>query len=234
MITLISSIEKNLSKTNEFIIKDGTTWGDTLRGSKNLVLLIERFSKSEFIPLFFNQIVPNSNSKSVSNWVITLERDAYYKFLIVAANDHNPINSYGNDKVVYGQTENHKGLFLSVDENVPVDTSLNDSYYWIPLTEISNFPFNTNSDSDYLCQDHVHDLASRVCIAEKALKYAGNDCDCPDKAIAEDYYWSLLYHHSMIYSVAFGEFKEAGRFLDQVVDRCTNGSAEDKDCGCHE
>jgi len=231
---LIASIEKNLSVTNEFVIKDGTTWGDPARGLKNLVLIIERFSKSEYLPLDAEQVIPNSTSLIVSEWKIKLNRDAYYKFLIVALDSHNQEISYIIDQVVYGSTESHTGLFLSVDENVPAGTLLTDTYFWIPITKIEDFPFSIENGSDYICKDHLHDLASRVCIAEKALKFAGNKCDCPDKFIAEDYYWSLLYHHSTIYSVAFGEYEEAGRFLDQVVDRCTNGSAEDKeDCGCN-
>jgi hypothetical protein len=234
MLDLTISIEKNILKTDEFTVKDGTTWGDPARGSKNLVLLIERFAKSEYIPLEASQITPDSTPSIVSEWKIKLKRDAYYKLLVVAADSHNQESTYLIDKVVYGSTDGHTGLFVSVDENVPAGTSLSDPYFWIPVLKIEDFPFAVDNGSDYLCKDHVHDLASRVCVAEKALKFAGNKCDCPDKAVADDYYWSLLYHHSTIYSVAFGEYEEAGRYLDQVVDRCTNGSAEDEeDCGCN-
>jgi len=233
MLELIASIEKNILKTNEFTVKDGTTWGIPERGSKNLILFIERFAKSEYIPLAVTQILANSTPLTVSEWKITLERDGYYKYLIVASDNHNQEISYSIDQVVFGSNDNHNGLFISVDANVPIGTLLNDTYFWVPVLKIEDFPLSIENGTDYICKDHVHDLASRVCIAEKALKFASHKCECPDLLIAQDYYWSLLYHHSTMYSVAFGEYEEAGRFLDQVIDRCTNGSAEDKtNCGC--
>ena len=232
---LILSIEKSFDKTGEFLIKDGSTWGTPLRSTRKLICLVERFQQDHYDSLLPEKVIPNAIATAATEWKVTTDKDGYFQILLVSASDHNLTIPYILDQVVYGSTDSHTGLFVSMDANVPTGTLLSDTYFWVPVEKIEDFPLLVVNGTDFLCKDHVHDLMSRVCIAEKALKYAGNPCDCPDETMTKDYFWSLIFHHAAVYSAAFSEFKESGKFLDKVIDRCTNGSAPDKeDCGCHD
>lgn len=230
-LNLTISILKDFSQTAQFIVKDVTTWGDPLRINRKLVCFVERFENGSFEPM---ALEANGSPTSVSEFLVKLDKDGYYKILLVSASQHDGANPYFLDHVVYGTTDSHTGLFVAIDQNVPANTELSDPYFWQPVESIEYFPLLSETGTDYLCQDHVHDLMSRVCIAEKAIRYAKEPCDCPDETLTKDYFWSLLFHHAAVYSTAFNEPKESGFFLDQVIDRCTNGSAlEKEDCGCH-
>ena len=230
-MSLTTSIVKDFAKPDEFKVQDVTTWSDPSRASRKLVLFVERFTKDKYELV---EAIPNGTPDAVTEWLVKLEKDGYYRILLISAPDHNSSQIFGIDQVVYGSTESHTGLFISVDENVPANTELSNPYYWVPVEAIEDYPMLTETGADCEIKDHVHDLLSRICIAEKAIKYASEPCDCPDETMTKDYFWSLMFHHAGVYSTAFGEFKEAGKFLDQVIDRCTNGSAPDKeDCGCH-
>lgn len=231
---LIATIEKDLILKDQFILKDGSTWTNPARGVKNLTVFVERFSYNEYIPVEKDKIIANGTTKLATQWTVTIPKDGYYKILLVSSDNHNPSMPYVKNKVVYGATPEHLGLFVSLDDFVPIGTLLTNDYFWLPVESIEDFPMLADSGTDRLCIDHLHDLSSRICIAEKAIVYAKGGCDCPDENIMKDYFWSLLYHHASIYSGAFGEYQESGKFLDQVIDKCTGSAELEKDCGCHD
>jgi hypothetical protein len=231
-VELKTSILKSFSTPKEFTVQDVSTWGSPSRASQKLVCLVDQFESNKFESV---AVVPNNSAVSADQWTVKIDKDGYYKILLVAAVNHNPSISYTQDQVVFGTVDDFTGLFLSIDAHVPVHTELSDTYFWSPIEKIEDYPFLQNSGSFYCILDHIHDLNSRICIAEKSIKYAGNPCECPDEKLSKDYFWSLIFHHAAVYSAAFCEFKESGKFIDQVIDRCTNGSAEDEhDCGCHD
>lgn len=237
MVELIIRIEKDLTRKDRFVIIDDTAWGTVPEGSletpvnrneRHLFLLIDRFTDGVFVTVDPLKIVANGTSPTVSQWEINEIPDGYYRIFLVAALAYDPAIAYSTDKAVaFGGK-----LYIGLDDNIPAGTSVTDEYFWTEVTDTVNYPMIADTGADALPKDHIHDMSSRLCIAEKALKYASNSCSCPDETVSKDYLKTLLFHHASIYSAAFGEFQNSGQFLDRVIERCEGKELEEQDCGC--
>lgn len=237
MIELKLRIEKDLTKNDRFVVIDDTAWGTVPEGSeatpvnrneRRLFLLIDRFTENEFVAVKPEKITNNGNPSTVSQWEIRDIPDGYYRMFLVAALPFSPSLPYSVNKVVASGEK----LYVGLDANIPAGTEVTDTYYWAEITDTESFPILSNSGAEAHVKDHIHDMKSRLCIAEKALKYASNSCECPDEQLSKNYLKGLLFHHASVYAAAFGEFKDSGRFIDRVIERCDGKELEEKDCGC--
>jgi hypothetical protein len=226
MVEFKFTIHKDNSKRDTLVIKDGTDYTLVSRNDYNLFVFADRFTQGLYQAKDREEIFPNGSSKTLTEWEFKNFKDGYYKILIVAAPDHVPALSYLKDKVVFGTAYEEPGLFLSVDENVPANTLLTDSYFWQRIESIDEYPMLANSGSDRFLIDHLHDSISRLCLGDLGIAYA-KEKECAGGIAKKKYLEALMFHHASIYAGSFGDFEESGKFLDLVIDRC-DGSADEK------
>lgn len=210
----------------QFLVNDTTVWdAEQVRADYGLHLIAERFVKSKYVPLpAVSSLQPSLSEK----WTISTELDGSYRLILVAAKFWDGLLSYPKGSVVSDEDK----LFVSIAD-APEGTNTIDTEYFKEVKSGSDIDLLRGVSNGMLTiLHHLHDLRSQLCLGEKAIAYAGEKCGCSDDCESiKDWSWSMIFHQAAAYSMLFGEYEEAGKFIDNVNARCGSDSGKSP-CNC--
>lgn len=224
MSTLAFGFQRETDK-NIFKINDTTDWGTELpRADFDLYLFTSRYEKTRYSPV---ENTPNLPLPSVNSWTVTADVDGSYMAVMVAV-------------PVWLAIEYQKDSLVSLDQKiyralgtVPAGTATEDIEFWLPVESHKDLPLLAGSPNAHIKIGYfLHDAHALICIGEKSIAYAADQCKCTDECDAiKDWSWTMIFYNASVYSHGFGEYEEAGKFMDNVNARCGNES-EKTPCNC--
>jgi hypothetical protein len=212
---------------SSFLVNDTTDWsGDFIRADHELFLITEHYKKTAYQaePLGSSPLVP----ALASQWAVETLLDGSYRVILVAAKPWVSTLPYVRDAVV-----SDNGKLYVVKEDAPAGTNPIDEDFFTEVLEGNDLNLLRGvTNGDLKIGHYLHDARTVLCIAEKAIAYAGEQCGCSDECEAiKDYAWSKMFHDAAKYSMLFGEYEEAGKFIDNVNARCGSNSTNNP-CNC--
>ncbi|UJP63988.1 hypothetical protein [Mongoliitalea daihaiensis] len=168
--------------------------------------------------------------KTVPSWTLQEAKDGVYDFLMLGVLDYDPEAEYSKNSLIVFEDQVYvaiKNLTEGISPLVPNCWELVENLSHI--LDLSSFP-----NSHFIIGHFIKDTDTSICIGEKAIAYAKQDCGCSDKcSMIEDYSWTTIYHAAAIYAFGFGEYSQAGKFLSMALQRCGTSEAKKEPCNCH-
>ncbi len=224
MSNLILGLE--LKDKTDFLINDTTLWTEILiRSEYNLHLIAERYSKSEYV---FQSADSTLGPALAIQWTVKTEVDGSYRLILIGAKSWSALLPYLKNSVVSDEGK----LFITL-QDTPVGTNTVDKDYFKEVKKGNDIDLLRDVLNGLIAiKHHLHDNRSQLCLGEKAIAYAGEKCGCTDECeTIKDWAWSMIFHQAATYAMTFGEFEEAGKFIDNVNARCGSDSSK-LPCNC--
>lgn len=223
MIDLKLSFQKNESNT-KLTVTDITNWQESgiVRTQKRLFLFLLNGS-------VLTSSIANASTLNVTSWESTDPLDGVYKALFVSALPYNILTSYIKNSIV----EYNEKLYIAIKE-IEAGVEVEGSSCWKEVIDpdiifdLTSFPNFSYTIGYFFNDDHLN-----VCVGKKAIAYAKNDCGCTDTcSMIEDLAWTQIYHTAAVYAFGFGDYKDAGKFIEMANSRCGIQSASSP-CNCN-
>lgn len=224
-MSLALTVQRN-DKTS-FLVNDTTTYSaELVRSDFHLYLVSELYLKTAYSPIAnTSTLVPSL----ATQWKVDTPHDGSFRLTLVAAKPWEALLTYPVKSIVSDEGK----LFVAikaVTEGVPTENI----DYWKEVQKSSDLDLLNGNPNGHLAVTHfLHDNRSVLCIGEKSIAYASEQCGCTDECeTIKDWAWSMIFHSAATWSMLFGEYQEAGKFIDNVNARCGTDSGK-APCNCN-
>lgn len=223
MIDLKLSFQKNEGNT-KLTVTDTTDWQGSgiVRTEKRLFLFLLNGS-------VLTSSIANAITLNVTSWESTDPIDGVYKALLISAVPYSILVPHIKNSLV----EYNEKLYIAIKE-IEAGEVIEGSSCWKEVTDpelifsLTSFPNFSYTIGYFFSDDHLN-----ICVGKKAIAYAKNDCNCTDTcSMIEDFSWTQIYHTAAVYAFGFGDYKDAGKFIEMANSRCANQGTSSP-CNCN-